>query len=68
MKVGARVGMNPFPVELLESKVLRGRGVAWYILPLPLPVLLIQKLVAHALLLRPDGLCLGRRSGVVTAP
>ena len=45
MKVDARVGANPVPIDLLESEVLRGQGVAWKITPLPLLVLLIQQLV-----------------------
>ena len=28
IEVSSRVGVNPVPVDLLESEVLRGRGVA----------------------------------------
>ena len=31
MKVGASFGVKPFPVDLLESEVLRGPGVSWQI-------------------------------------
>ena len=58
--------MNPLPAGLLELQFFRVRGVAWQITPPPLPVLLIQRLVAPSLLLSPAGLRLGR-SGVVTA-
>ena len=39
MEVSTRVGVNPFPVYLLESAVFRGQGVTRNISPLPLPVL-----------------------------
>ena len=64
-KIGARVGVNTFLVDLLELEVLQGRGVAWKITHTPLPVLLIHWMVNPAPSLRPAGLCLGR-SGVVT--
>ena len=67
MKVSARVELNPFPIELIESEVLQGRGVAWNITPFPLPVLLIHQLVAPNPSLRSAGICSRRSSGVVTA-
>ena len=66
MKVSAGVGLNLVPVDILELEVLQGRGEARHFSPLPLPVLLIQRLVVPAPSLRPDGLCSGR-SGEVTA-
>ena len=65
MKESARVGVKSVPIDLLESEVLRGRGVARQITPLSLLVFLIQKLVAPVLSLLPAGLRLGR-SGEVT--
>ena len=62
MKVSAKVGVNPVPIDLLESEVFRGEGVAQQIFPPPLPVLLIQRFVAPTPLLHPAGICLGRSS------
>ena len=67
MKVSARVGTNPFPVEPLESEVLWGQGVTWQITLPPLPVLLIRRLVANAPSFRYSGICSMRRNVVVTA-
>ena len=66
MKFSARVRVNPVSVDLFESEVLWGQGVARNIIPIPLPVLLIQKLFYPASLLRPSGLCLGRSGEVTT--
>ena len=39
MEVSAGVGVQPVPIDLLESEVLRGQSVAQEISILPLPVL-----------------------------
>ena len=50
MKVSARVDMNPAPIDLLDLEVLRGRGASRNIASIPIYFLLIQRLVAPALL------------------
>ena len=66
MKVSARVGANPVPIDLLESEVLWGWGVARQIASLPLPFHLIKRLVDPALSLHLSGIRPGK-SGKVTS-
>ena len=53
------VGVHPIPVDLLESEVLWGRGVAWQVSFLPLPIMWFWLRVcpppSHALLVSVRG-------------
>ena len=63
VEVSAGVGVNPFPLELLESEFLWGRGVSWQISFLPLFILWLQRLVAPTPSIRPAIFYLGRGRG-----